>query len=267
MEESPEGKSTRKRHGCSTLAGWAILAFILVIFALFGIIPNFVIETPFRLVIGWLTFLGRNINDITFNFSRIMAGALGLALATGGLHFLARGWQRTYRTENPWKWKWSAAITLAMITMGVAALSVAGVAHQVAWLKGETMVELRFMKSKPQQDVRNIAFYLSEYAERHDGEFPLNLSDLAQSTLGQDADENSLSDILFFTPDRNSTPEPWLYFGGGLNNDVPNDFILVASPRSSDGLRFAATAEGEVLYLSEEEFQDALLKQAQKPKP
>jgi len=267
MEESPEGKSPRKRLGCSTLAGWTILGFILVIFALFGIIPNFVIETPFRLVIGWLAFLGRNVNDITFDISRIMAGALGLGLATGGLHFLARGWRRTSRPENPWKFKWSAAITLAMITMGVAALSVAGVAHQVAWLKGEPMVELRFMKSKPQQDARNIAFYLSEYAERHDGEFPLNLSDLAQSTLGQDADENSLSDILFFTPDRNSTPEPWLYFGGGLNNEVPEDFILVASPRSSDGLRFAATAEGEVLYLSEEEFNDALSKQAQKLKP
>jgi hypothetical protein len=267
MEESPEVKSPRKRLGCSTLAGWAILGFILVIFALFGIIPNFVIETPFRLVIGWLAFLGRNVNDITFDISRIMAGALGLGLATGGLHFLARGWQRTYRPENPWKWKWSIAITLAMITMGVAALSVAGVAHQVAWLKGETMVELRFMKSKPQQDVRNITFYLSEYAERHNGGLPLNLSDLAKSALGQDADENSLSDILFFTPDRNSTPEPWLYFGGGMNNDVPNDFILVASPRSSDGLRFAATAEGEVLYLSEEEFKDALSKQAQTPSP
>lgn len=267
MEESPEGKSPRKRLGCSALAGWAILGFILVIFALFGIIPNFVIETPFRLVIGWLTFLGRNINDITFNFSRIMAGALGLALATGGLHFLARGWQRTYRPENPWKWKWSAAITLAMITMGVAALSVAGVAHQVAWLKGETMVELHFMRSKPQRDVRNIAFYLSEYAERHDGEFPSDLSDLAESTPGQDADENRLPDELFFIPDRNATPEPWLYFGRGLNNEVPEDFILVASPRLSDGLRFAATAEGEVLYLSEEEFKDALSKQAQTPWP
>jgi len=261
MEVTPESMPPVRRKADSAVFCGVIVVHLFLLFAFF-ISPTTMIEVPLRLAFGWLDFLRINLGEVTFSLARIFTGVVGIGLATGGLHWFARGWRRVISPDGrPWRWRWSAAITGTMLAMSASALSVAGLAHQIAWLKGEPMLEYGFMKFNPMRDARDAAYQLSDFAKAHEGKFPDDLPDLVAWIFGPKGHESDISRLLFFRESQSATPEPWLYFGSGLTTDVPNDLILLASPRPSDRLRFVVTAGGELNYLLEEEFQKALLTQ------
>lgn len=262
MEVTPESMPPVRRKRYRVVLIGVFLYLLYALFCALFLNLGFLIEVPLRLAFGWFDFLRINLGEVTFSLARIFTGVVGIGLATGGLHWFARGWRRVISPDGrPWRWRWSAAITGTMLAMSASALSVAGLAHQIAWLKGEPMLEYGFMKFNPMRDARDAAYQLSDFAKAHEGKFPDDLPDLVAWIFGPKGHESDISRLLFFRESQSATPEPWLYFGSGLTTDVPNDLILLASPRPSDRLRFVVTAGGELNYLLEEEFQKALLTQ------
>lgn len=263
MNVPPESSAPRKHQGCSNLMGGVILCSLLVFLAIAGVIPIFVIEAPFHLLFGWVAFLAGNFNDITFDVGRILAGVVGVSLAMAGLHLLAGGWRRASWPGSPeWKWRWSAAITGTLVAMAAAALSVAGVAHQIAWLKGEPIVEYGYgrfyLNTKQLNNARQAAFLLVDYTEAHDGKYPENLSAMVAWSVSGGSWNGDATGLLLYSIGQRSTPEPWLYFGRGLTTPVPDKTILLAAPRPHEGLRLVVTADTAAKAIAEEDFQNAI---------
>ncbi len=236
------------------------LASLVLAAIVFG--STFLIESGFKLIFGWAFFLYRNLGEIEFDPARLAAGLAGAFLAWLGLHLLAtRWWRWSHRDGTRWSPAWSVSIFAAMFALALSAMAVAGIGHQIAWLKGEPKLRDPISQRKSAGGASTVEWHLQEYAEANGGKFPENLSILASWSKEKWSETDDLRNLVFFSESRHSTPEPWFYFGGGHLKSESPPFLLLASPRPSDGLHFIAMSNREVESVSEDEFKDILAKQ------
>jgi len=236
------------------------LASLVLAAIVFG--STFLIDSGFKLLFGWAFFLYRNLGEIEFDPARLAAGLAGAFLAWLGLHLLAsRWWRWAHRDGTRWSPAWSISIFAAMFALALSAMAVAGIGHQIAWLKGEPKLRDPITQWKSAGGASTIEWHLQKYAEANGGKFPENLSILASWSNDKWSETDDLRNLVFFAESRHSTPEPWFYFGGGRLKSESPPFLLLASPRSSDGKRFIATSDRDVQTISEAEFQALLERQ------
>ncbi|MCB1227700.1 MAG: hypothetical protein KDK99_17920, partial [Verrucomicrobiales bacterium] len=77
-----------------------------------------------------------NLKEVDWEWQRIATGVgmIGVAVAAG--HAFARWWMRRIEGGVTWKAKWTVCAAMMMGLFAISAISVAGIAHQVAWLRG-----------------------------------------------------------------------------------------------------------------------------------
>lgn len=264
MESDPDprpevGPKKRGPSGCVVrLLLWGFVALFLL---LAGALP-LLIETAFHLAFGWVSFLRRNFGEIRFAPDRIATALILGSCAVAGLHLLARAWWHRMRpSSGPWRWGWSAAIALSLLAFSLAAISVAGTAHQVAWLKSEEKFEMSYPSLKRSLVyLRRTALDMNGFAEEHEGRFPDNIAELVAWVHDSEFEPWMAEHYFLYQQSSSSTPEPWLYFGTERSKgDEP--FLLLASPRPNKGKRLAAMSDGVAQAIAEDEFQSLLTKQ------
>lgn len=254
MDEKIEPKAT-KRTGWIPRTIWTIVALFFVLLFFDWVI----LEALSRLFFGWLALLRENIAEITIVPHRMVSALIMASLALAGLHFLALRWRCWARPAGkPWRWAWSLSISAILLSAALAAMAVAGAAHQIAWLKGEPFSESRISHFRKFNDAKQIALIALDHAEKDEGRFPDDLIKLIEAEFGRQ-DEPWLINFLLYQENAHTTPEPWLYYGSGRSRpDDGSPFLLLAAPRTSKGFRIAAMSNGQVKNLTEVEFESLL---------
>lgn len=117
----------------------AALFFFLTI--ALGYITGVPIETGWRLLAGWLAFLGRTLSRVTVNWSGVATITLCAALLLVGGHRFAV-WLSTAsapdddasRPPRCWPLRRTASVLAIVVLMFVSGISFIGLVHQTAWL-------------------------------------------------------------------------------------------------------------------------------------
>jgi hypothetical protein len=113
---------------------WAANIFLL--FLIFAGGAAFLIEIPFRLAFGWISFLRNNVASLELNPLRVAEAVACIAALGVGGHFFAR-WlyrQMAPAAARPWRPEWTAAGLGAVLLLFVAGVGTIGITHQTAWL-------------------------------------------------------------------------------------------------------------------------------------
>jgi len=114
--------------GCFSLVGGLGLLSILL-----GIDPILVFF-PFRLLVGWMIYLGKSLPKVSINWGGIALFALCLGLIAGlGHRFCSWLWRGTGH-EEPWKPRWTISGIGVIVLMFASGMAFTGVAHQTGWL-------------------------------------------------------------------------------------------------------------------------------------
>lgn len=108
-----------------------VLAIIAVLAGMIGL--DVMLETPFRLVFGWLYFLARKLPLVTWSGEGITMFAILIMAITVLAYVLAlRWWGRDFNQAISYSTPFFAV--LLVVAVFVAGIGASGVAHQVGWL-------------------------------------------------------------------------------------------------------------------------------------
>jgi len=209
----------------------------------------------FHLLVGWIVTIRNNWQGLTLSPPHL-ALALGLALAAVvGLHRLAVAWRKRLAPDaGRWRLRWSLAIVGMLLASATAAIAFAGVAHQVAWMKGEPWKIMSHFRDRSRPSAVDIAIQLEDYADHHkDGRYPDGLNEV-NWTKGR-ISAVSPDWYLLFRETLSATPEPWVYYGKGLTKKSPPGLLLLAAPRPQYGGRWVVLTPLELAQVSEAEFE------------
>ncbi len=235
----------------------AVLWTSLVFFVLF-FFDWVLFEALARLAFGWLVLLRENVAEIHIVPHRIASALIMATLAVAGLHFLAVRWRRWSNPgATPWRWDWSVSTSAILLSTALAAMAVAGAAHQAAWLKGEQISESRITHARKFNVAKQLALLAFEFSEKHHGKFPDDITTLIKEELGSRNDP-WISHFLLYEESEHTTPEPWLYFGAGRFHREGESFLLFAAPRPGKAGRVVVDTGGRAATIPEDEFQALL---------
>jgi len=211
-----------------------------------------------HLLLGWVDSLRINWLGLTLSPPHLILALVMALAAVFGLHRLAVAWRKRLRPDaGRWRVRWSLGLVGMLLASATAAIAFAGVAHQVAWMKGEQWVESSKYRDRAFVVALDLSRQLRGYAANHvDGRYPDELNEVEWvngSLAGYSPDR-----LLLFRDTHLSTPEPWLYFGKGLTIQSPPGLLLVAAPRSRLGKRWVVMTPGEVDQIEESDYQSLI---------
>ncbi len=255
-EDAAEPKA--KRPSWWRLLRWILAAPILLVFLLMLSAETWLFETLLKLGAGWWFFLQRNVVSMHFSPERILTSLAVLAFAVAGLHLLARAWRRHVRPQTPaWRLRWSLGISGLALLLACAAMAVAGLAHQIAWMSGQPLLQTNMSQMRAASQARQVGMIIRFYAEEHDDLCPPNLENLIHWSNQEEATD--WSKLRFYQADPRHTPEPWLYFGVGQRITENSNRLLLAAPRpTSRGKRLIVTMDLTTSFEPESHFQKQL---------
>lgn len=240
-----------KRHGCLRALLWLGLVYLALQIAVSFLVRDYVLLMAlFRLLIGWIAIVRVNVLQLSPSPAHLVT-AVGVAIvALIGLHQLAVAWRkRVWPDLQWWRLRWSVAVFAGLLACSFAAIAVAGVAHQIAWLKGEHRVTSFRNQDRNRLSAFDLAAQLRDHA---DGEYPDALSEVRWQRGGMLA---LFPDrLLLYQASETATPEPWIYHGKGLNDTLPDGQLLLSAPRSVNGQRWVVVTPIEVMKVSEAEY-------------
>jgi hypothetical protein len=164
---------------------------VLGVFILFSAVCTgqlWMIELPFRLVLGWTLFLEREMPRVRFNPAAIGLFAVALPVAMLLGHNCASWLWRGSGNATRWRWKWTLILTTATILMFAIGMAATGVAHQVGWLinsprpviESRTKRRVELNRVKCGGNLRRIGTLLEHYANHHSGAMPPDVETLVQ---------------------------------------------------------------------------------------
>jgi hypothetical protein len=209
--QSPSGNRGCRRIGCLlTVGGSLYLAFLSPVWMMVLAL----LEPPWRLATGWLSFLGRwRSAGGAILWSDLAFAVVCLLILATGCHSFAR-WIARHRDFDRWSISTTAKSIGVMLSTSLAGIAILGVAHQVFW--GVTS-KSRLTHSNwhefsgrmhSNNYLRGIALTLHEY-ERVYREFPPG------GTFGEDG-RPMHSWVTFLLP-------YWSEETGGLHNEIDPD--------------------------------------------
>lgn len=247
-----------------TFSWWRLLRWLLALPILLFIVPisvtefSWFFESLYLLGVGWFRFLQRNLEALRFDPERVLTSLIVLGLAVTGLHLLARAWRRHVRPQAPvWRLRWSLGITGLALLFACAAMAVAGLAHQIAWMSGNPILRWgHHGQLRAASTARQLAMVINSYAHEHDDFYPPNLEALTRWSHQEEVAR--LEKLLFYQIDASHTPEPWLYFGADRLIYDRADALLLAAPRPVKGKRLIVTLDCMTSFEPESHFQKQL---------
>ena len=238
LNTEPPVRNWRTRLG--TLTKWFLIA-VLAVFVLALVLPILgyspVAEFVWHLGFGWLRFVKTNFEEVDWRWDRIAAGVLMIGVAGAAGHALARWWTRQLGGKMMWRLRWTLCGMVVLGTMAVAAISFAGIVHQVAWLGGEPWVAdaSRAPWAKVNR-LRQLGMLTQMFAEENAGRFPADLSVLRTWAVeNAEMDESDFNKLCLFCSVGEGTPEQWTYLAGGHTVDTVPAGVLFVSPRPVNG--------------------------------
>lgn len=162
--------------------------FLLLLFLLAGG-AFFLLQVPWVLLTGWLSFLRETLPAVQADIPQVLTAWLALALLLGGVQFCGSRILAS-RGGHPetWKLRWSITITATLLLSFTAGISLVGVVHHLAWmtLGKDPVLENSFdsILDRPQSviNLKNIGSALLTKAETNSDQL-LPAGDL--NSLGQ----------------------------------------------------------------------------------
>ncbi len=130
-----------KRESATKTLSLVLLLCVMLPCVLGSLSPTarlfFPFDTLFLLLFGWLIFIGRVINQMSFDWIGVATAIVTVLLLAIGLHwfcrwFCARSGQRA--TVRQWKGSWTNATVWSVVLMFCAGTAMIGVVHQTVWL-------------------------------------------------------------------------------------------------------------------------------------
>jgi hypothetical protein len=235
--------------GCFVMMALGLV--LLVVSSL--VFEPWMFQAPYRLAAGWFGFVAQKRELISIDPWRCITGFILAGVAVVGMHGLLRAWRRRGGPESgPWRWRWSLAIACVLLALGVAAVAATGGASQVAWLRKEPKIVdvSRSDQIRNANSAHQVLMIANHYAEEHQGKYPESLAALAKWAVEEEV-ITTLGILFFFEATPGATPEPWLYFGRGLDQRVLENTVLLVSPRAVRGKRIVGERSGRVEFLEE----------------
>ncbi|WP_437224001.1 DUF1559 domain-containing protein [Planctomicrobium sp. SH661] len=111
-----------------------LLWTFIAVYLFFGVFAFFfILQIPWHLAVGWVSFLFSNLSRMKFSGSSVVSAAVLVSLLLVGLQlFLRRLVVNT--TLKRWPWRWTASILGMVILMFAAGISAVGIVHQLGWM-------------------------------------------------------------------------------------------------------------------------------------
>jgi hypothetical protein len=111
-----------------------LLWIFILLYLFFGLFATaFILQIPWHLAFGWISFLIANAPKMKVSGASLVSAVILLVLLLIGLQlFLSQGAANT--NLRRWHWRWTFSILGLVILMFAAGISAAGVVHQLGWL-------------------------------------------------------------------------------------------------------------------------------------
>jgi len=209
----------------------------------------------FHLLVGWIEIIRTNWLGLRLSPPHLALALVMALAAVFGLHLLANAWRKRLTPDSGrWRLRWSLGLVGMLLASATAAIAFAGVAHQVAWMKGEQWKIMSHFRDRSRPSAFDIAIQLEDHANHNkDGRYPDGLNEV-NWTMGR------LSGLfpswyLLFRETLSATPEPWVYYGKGLTTKSPPGLMLLAAPRPQYGGRWVVLTPSQLEQVSEAEFE------------
>lgn len=241
------------------ILGWALFILVVVYFII-GPIP---FELLTLLLLGWLNYLREVLPRTSFDPEIAFNAVVALGLGLFGLHRILCWWaSRREGPSRPWRFGWTAKISLMVLLLFATSIAAVGIVHQIAWLCREPKVIVMTgigWQTRELSDLKQVATGCRLYALDHEGRFPERVGELFPDYLPDHR--------IFFTRTRDGDPpQPILYFPG-YKDGGDQQTLVAASPRpfaSRQGSsRVVVLADGTATVIPESKFQEVMLQ----PKP
>lgn len=120
-----------------------LLAYVLgVLFVLAFLVGNgmaFLVTVPVVLAFGWVVYVTEVLPEVQLNPAALAEAGVVLAVLAGGVHAFAR-WL-AHERGGAWSVARTGGLLAGVMLMFVVSIASAGVAHQVAWLASEDLLE------------------------------------------------------------------------------------------------------------------------------
>lgn len=255
-QDSTEPTNRPKRR----LSFWLIaIPVLLIVLFIWATEFSWTFHAFLLLLSGWWYFIEANWIALHFNAERVITSLVVILLAGAGLHLLARAWHKYLRpAAPPWKVRSSLCLTVLALLLGCAAISVAGLAHQIAWLSSQPMLHMDISSMLRQSShARQLAMIINYYAEEHAQQYPPDLKTLRQWMESEDPDSR-MTKLMLYQPIPHDTPESWLYFQPSDEDKNDATALLLAAPRPRKDKRLVVTMDHSTIFMPENEFQVTL---------
>ncbi|BCU78478.1 hypothetical protein [Luteolibacter sp. LG18] len=234
--------------------GWAIAVVVL----LPAIVSPYLYEIPFRILIGWAVHAMKLLSEIAPHGSTplLSIGCLLVAILLG--HRLTNWFRRARGIESHWKPVHTVIATTLLLLGAAAAISLSGVAHQLAWLRSAPMIVDRSRASEASRasfNARQLWFPLVEYAEEHN-RYPETLKDLVR-------EQKLPASILQATRSRSGPTDSFvLLLPGQEPGESSNRPLVIAAISDEKGNQLLVLRESGETQILPVEKTDQILREA-----
>ena len=229
MSEEQKAFSTT-RTSRLILCGMLVIILLFVVF-LSGGRSAFVLEIPFRILIGWAIHAWKALPHL---FGKWQEAVLpGGSLLIGGViaHRFVRRCVEEKFPERTWRIRYTIGSLSLLLLGSAAAIAASGVVHQMFWLAKGKLIESNTNTEwiVAVNDGRQLMFALFEF-EQEKGRYPESLGELAPELI----DPESLRRLSWPDLGDGKVPEPWILLEPGFDEQTIVPVILSPTIWSKD---------------------------------
>ena len=157
------------------------VVYLLVAFAIASVTQcTVLIEAPVHFLIGWFLHACEALPSLAGKWRAVILPLGCMIVATYLTHRLIRWWLREKDSRLSWKPVHTLSATALILLGAGAAITISGVAHQLAWLSSEPLTEnrgKRALLTKAVSNARQIMLALETFHEEH-GRYPSSFEEV-----------------------------------------------------------------------------------------
>jgi hypothetical protein len=228
-----------------------VLFLLLSLLFFFRSQSRVLLEPPFHLLFGWVSYLRQVIPQTQINVELLLSSLGALVLGMIGLQAL----MFRLLVARRWRWRYTLMWCAMLIVMFSTSIAAVGIVHQTGWLfRLPAWIEDRSMGTgvRSVSHARQVVLVAQQYARYHQGRFPDTYADMMPEIVTD-------SRIFWVSVDRGRPLEPLIYIGAGLTDEDDGNLPVVwSSPITTSGKRVVARLDGRTEIVPEQKFQAML---------